>query len=218
MLLKTLRVGGYKTNCYLVADPETRDCAVVDPGAQVHTILQALDEDGLRLQAILLTHAHFDHFGAMWPLYDRRRAPVYVCEKDLAPIVNIGPQRFCPPPDTHFISDGERFMVGSLEFQVITCPGHTPGSVAFLCGDLLFSGDTLFHMECGCTSSACGSIPDMTASLAKLRALPGDYKLLPGHMDASTLSYEREHNPYLQPGLKLVGLEEDDDFMDFGKI
>lgn len=211
MLLKTLAVGPLKTNCYLLADPDTLDCVVIDPGAEVHTILAALDEDRWQLRAILLTHAHFDHFGAMWPLRDRRSAPVYVNRRDLDPMVNIGPQRFVPPPDTHFVSDGETIAAGSLRLQVLTCPGHTPGSVAYLCGDLLFSGDTLFHMDCGCCSFPCSSIPEMNASLQKLRQLPGDYKLLPGHMEPSTLAYERLHSPYLQPDTVLVETEMDED-------
>ena len=218
MLLQTLVVGALNTNCYLLSDPDTRDCVVIDPGANVHLILNALDEAQLSLRAILLTHAHFDHFGAMWPLYTRRPAPVYVNREDLAPFVNIGPQRFVPPPDTRFIGDGDRFTAGSLAFQVIACPGHTPGSVSYLCGDMLFSGDTLLHMACGRIDYPCSSPADMLATLAKLRELPGSYRLYPGHMESSALDYERQNNPYLQPGITFQEPEVDEDFCCTGPI
>lgn len=218
MLLKTLKVGSYSTNCYILRDPVTGDSVVIDPGAEVRTILQALDEDGLQLKGILLTHAHFDHFGAMWPLYDRRPATVYVHKNDLAPTVNIGPQRFVPPPGTHFVHDGETLEIGSLRIGVITCPGHTPGSVAYTCEDMLFSGDTLFNLDCGCVGGACGSPEDMSASLEKLRQLPGNYRLLPGHHEESSLDYEREHSPYLQPGVCIQADEPDEDDYNTGKI
>lgn len=218
MLLKKLMVGSYKTNCYILADSESRDCVVIDPGAEVYTILQALDEDGLQLRGILLTHAHFDHFGAMWPLYDRRPATVYVHKNDLAPIVNTGPQRFVPPPSTQFIEDGDELIIGSLRIGVIACPGHTPGGVSYVCGALLFTGDTLFHMDYGYIGGACGDANDMTASLEKLRLLPGNYRLLPGHMDESTLDYEREHNAYLQTGVRICAQEPDEEAFSLGKI
>lgn len=211
VLLKKLEVGPFKTNCYLVADPETGDCTVIDPGADVHAILDALDEEHFTLRAVLLTHAHFDHFGAMWPLQMRRPAPVYVNERDLAPIVNTGPYRFVPPEDTHFVSEGDEIRVRAMCFRVLECPGHTPGGVSYICEDMLFSGDTLLHMDCGCWVSACANPEDLVSSLGKLRDLPGDYRLFPGHGKESTLSYERAENPYLKPGLELYGPEEDEE-------
>lgn len=214
MLLKTLKVGALKTNCYLLSNPETLDCVVIDPGAEVNAILQALDEDHLKLCAVLLTHAHFDHFGAMWPLQNRRPAPVYASKRDLDPIVNIGPQRFFPPPNTHFIDDGDTIETAGMIFHVLSCPGHTPGSVVYVCDDMLFSGDTLFHMGCGRCDFPCSNADDMIASLGKLRDLSGDYKLLPGHMESSLLSIEQASNPFLQPNLQsyqLLGDSEDED-------
>lgn len=218
MLLKKLKVGCYKTNCYILADPETHDCVVIDPGAEVHAILQVLDENELRLNGILLTHAHFDHFGAMWPLFERRPATVYVHKSDLVSIVNTGPQRFVPPPGTHFIEDGDELKIGSLHIGVIACPGHTPGSVSYVCGDLLFTGDTLFHMDYGYVGGACGNADDMTASLEKLRLLPGNYRLLPGHMNESTLDYERNHSAHLQPGVRICVQEPDEETFSLGKV
>ena len=149
MELKTLVVSYYKTNCYVLFDPDTKDGVVIDPGGDVRKILSVLEEEQLQLRAILLTHGHYDHYGAMWPLYEQKNVPVYCNEKDTDPFVSRPPRRLVPPPGTRFINGGEEIRAGSVHLQVLSCPGHTPGGMVYLCGDMLFSGDTLFRRGCG---------------------------------------------------------------------
>ena len=104
---------------------------------------------------------------------------------------------FNPPEDTHYYSDGDTVQVGSLSFSVVETPGHTPGSVSLVCGDALFSGDTLFRLSCGRTDFPGGDMNAELRSLRKLADLPGDYDVYPGHDMASRLSVERANNPYM---------------------
>jgi glyoxylase-like metal-dependent hydrolase (beta-lactamase superfamily II) len=122
------------------------------------------------------------------------RCPVWLCEAD-----TVLPERLTAGPlyytDTY--ADGDTVEVGSLRFTVLETPGHTPGSVCLLCENVLFSGDTLFAGSCGRTDFPGGSMEKMMASLRRLGQLEGDLRVLPGHMEASTLDRERRWNPYL---------------------
>lgn len=212
MYVDTLTLGILRTNCYLISNDGA--CVIIDPGAEASRIDAHLKTHGLHPQAILLTHGHFDHTGAMWPLYERYQLPIYISSLDLDPLVNPTPRRLLPPPGTQFISDGQEIIAAGLRFQVIACPGHTPGSVSYLCEDMLFTGDTLFHQNCGRCDHTYSSAKDLLASLDRLRRLPGDYRLFPGHLKSSTLDWERQNNPFLQPGIQLTEPEEDEDEWD----
>ena len=195
MQYKALTLGDYQTNCYLCWDEATMRCAVIDPGYAPETILRALQSLGLTAAMILLTHAHFDHVGAVKPLAAACRVPVYLCEKDasLPEPLTAGPLLYT---DTY--AEGDEITLDALRFRILETPGHTPGSVCLRCGELLFTGDTLFAGSCGRTDFPGGSWEQMTDSLQKLAALPGDFTVLPGHGPASTLDRERRCNPYLR--------------------
>ncbi|MEA4965995.1 MAG: MBL fold metallo-hydrolase [Oscillospiraceae bacterium] len=190
-----LTLGDYGTNCYLCWDEQTGGCAVIDPGYAPETILRALQDRSLRPKMILLTHGHFDHVGAVRSLAEALRLPVYLCEKDLS----LPPELTCGAPlfYTNEYQEGDTVSLDALRFQVLETPGHTPGSVCLQCGDVLFTGDTLFAGSCGRTDFSGGSWDDMLRSLCRLAALPGDFTVLPGHGPASTLEEERRHNPCL---------------------
>ena len=131
------------------------------------------------------------------------RIPVYLNRRD----VYGGPDRrmqelFPPLPATVSYDGGDTVRVGSLTVRVLSTPGHSAGSVTLLCGDVMFSGDTLFAGSCGRTDLAGGSVDDMLASLARLGRLEGEYSVLPGHMGASILSREREYNPFMLQALR----------------
>ena len=206
MQVHTLALGAYQTNCYIVQNGER--CFLIDPGYESARILSFLEEKGLKAEAILLTHGHFDHVMAAPGIQKATGAKLYIHKNDqpdLAPEVagHRGYLRepYVMPRVDGNLEDGSEIKVGDLTFRVLHTPGHTLGSVCLLCGDLMFSGDTLFAGTCGRCDLAGGSLEQMFASLKKLAQLEGDYKVLPGHMEASTLETERRTNPYVLEGL-----------------
>lgn len=202
MLVKTMPVGPIGTNCYVLADESQKLCAVVDPGGDAGAILEMLKEDGLALSAILLTHAHYDHTGgvagleAVFP-----NTPVYVHKGD---VEGVNPAMFPPLPkdQVRYYDEGDQVMVGSISVDVLHTPGHSKGSVVLKAGDVLFTGDTLFRGSCGRTDLPGGSYEQIMASLARLAALPGDYRVCPGHEGLSTLENERRQNYYMRAAVE----------------
>lgn len=194
MLIKCLTVGQIETNCYIVTDPDTLQCAVIDPGDESNTVMNYLEDNRLTAKYIFLTHGHFDHTMAVHAVQDETGATVCMSRKD----VGDGDYRFQPPAGTVFYGEGDEFHVGSLTFRVMETPGHTPGGVCLLCGEALFSGDTLFRDSCGRTDLPGGDMPALLRSLKRLYDLPGDYEVYPGHMETSTLDRERRFNYYMK--------------------
>lgn len=201
MNIKTMQVGPLGTNCYLLEDEHTRAAAVIDPGGDGARIEAQLRADGAELKRILLTHAHFDHTGGVAELHAAHPdVPVFLHPADAA---RLGSQVFPPigAPTVPY-GDGDVVKLGDLDIQVLHTPGHTPGGVCLLVGDALFTGDTLFQGSMGRIDFQGGSYEDIMASLARLAHLPGDFRVLPGHMDASTLERERKTNYYIREALR----------------
>ena len=198
MLIKCLTVGQIETNCYIVADEDTLDCAIIDPGDEANTILDYLEDRKLKPKYIFLTHGHFDHTMAVNAVHEETGATVCMNEKDAGAILENAPFKFNPPADTIYYKGGDRLTVGSLTFEVLETPGHTPGGVTLRCGDALFTGDTLFQGSCGRTDLYGGDMNVLLHSLKRLADLPGNYEVYPGHMDTSTLDRERHYNYYLK--------------------
>ena len=201
MLIKTLVVGHLETNCYVVTDENTLECAVIDPGAESNTILDYLEDNRLKCAAVMLTHAHFDHTGALESVLEETGARCYVSEKENGTTSGFG-RPFSAPEGTFFYSEGDGVHVGSLTFRVMEAPGHTPGGVTLICGDALFTGDTLFKLSCGRTDFPGGDMKQELRSLKRIADLPGDYEVYPGHAECSRLSIEREHNPYMRHAIE----------------
>lgn len=194
MEITTLTLGDYMTNCYIVRQESSQKCLIIDPGYEAGRILKLLEEKNLQPEAILLTHGHFDHVGGVRELFSETDCDVYISEADLSlpPMITNGRLFY-----THtYPSDGALNLAG-LNLRVLPTPGHTPGSVCLLAEDTLFSGDTLFRGSCGRTDFPGGSWEQISASLKTLAALPGDYRVLPGHGEETNLEWERKHNPYL---------------------
>ena len=202
MNIRTYPLGQLQTNCHLVWAEGSKSCAVIDPGYHADRILEITRELGLGIDAILLTHGHFDHVGAVEELVEETGCKLWMHESDwsktnspmnnfLFPIANCD---FC---EIQFCEDFEEITAGGLTFTVRHTPGHSSGSVCFFCGDALFSGDTLFAGGCGRTDLG-GDWNTIVQSLQMLRDLPGDYRVFPGHGSATTLERERKNNPYMR--------------------
>lgn len=202
MLIKTLPVGQLETNCYVVTDENALVCAVIDPGDESNTILDYIEDNKLSCKAILITHAHFDHVSAVNAMLEATGAELYMCEKDLELAKTGASGRFTPPENTHFYKDGDEVKVAGLTFKVMETSGHTPGGVTLICGDALFTGDTLFRGSCGRTDLPGGDMRAELRSLKRIASLEGDYEVYPGHAESSMLSIEREHNPYVRHALE----------------
>ena len=197
MHIKTLTVGPIETNCYIVSDEEAKECAVIDPGAEAGRILDYIESAGLRCRCVFLTHAHHDHTGAVDEVLADTGAALYMSAKDNGVPIGFGGASYTAPEGVRFYSEGDEVALGSLRFRVMETPGHTPGSVCLICGDALFSGDTLFRDSCGRTDFAASNTDDMLRSLRRLAELPGDYEVFPGHMSATTMERERRYNYFV---------------------
>ena len=194
MQVLTITGGSLYTNCYM-AWGEGDKCVLIDPGFDAQQILEQCRAQGKQVEAILLTHGHFDHVGGVKGVATETGCKVYIHKADLEI-----PNRMTlgTVPYTDYYEDGDVLELAGLTFRVLHTPGHTPGSVCLLCGDVMFSGDTLFAGTCGRTDLPGSSPKQMWQSLARLAALEENYQVLPGHGEGSTLSMEKRYNPYLQ--------------------
>ena len=194
MEITVLSLGDYMTNCYILRQEASSKCLIIDPGYEAGKILKVLEEKQLQPEAILLTHGHFDHVGAVRELFSETDCDVYISEADLSlpPMITNGRLFY-----THIYPASGALTLAGLTFRVLPTPGHTPGSVCLLAGDTMFSGDTLFRGSCGRTDLPGGSWEQICASLKSRASLPGEYRVLPGHGEETTLAWERTHNPYL---------------------
>ena len=183
MLIKAIEVGYLQTNCYIVADEATLDAAVIDPGADSNLILDYIERCHFHVRAILLTHGHFDHCMGLEEVYDATGATVYMSHADLT--TDIGNGMFGnedfeldPPDDTVFVREGDVIEAGSLTFDVLETPGHTPGGITYRCEDCLFTGcssSTLSRdrlCRTNTRSKSCATCPAITRSIPAMRAAP----------------------------------------------
>ncbi len=206
MKIDTLAVSECQTNCYIVRNDGAASCAVIDPGDDAHRILAFLEQEGLTLDAVLLTHGHFDHVGAVRALVQATGCDLWMSQGDYTQFKNptadfLYPLANCQDMEVHFCEDGELIRAGGLDFYSMDTPGHSWGSVCYLCGDTMFCGDTLFAGSCGRIDLPGGDRETMLGTLERLAELETDYRLFPGHGSPTTLFYEKQTNPYLQAPL-----------------
>lgn len=193
--IRTIPVGDYQTNCYIVWGEDTDRCVVIDPGDAPEIILQVAEETGKRIDAVLLTHGHFDHVGGVRTIAAKTGCRIYIHRKEeLLPDEMTGGMLFY----SNTYMEGDELNMAGLTVRVLHTPGHTPGSVCLAMENTLFAGDTLFAGSIGRTDFPGGDVADMKKSLSRLGNLTTDYRVLPGHGEPTTLFAEKEHNPYLR--------------------
>jgi hydroxyacylglutathione hydrolase len=204
MDVRCFTVGPLQENCWIVRREDGDRAVVIDPGDEASRLIAATDE--LTVDAILLTHTHFDHVGAVAALARHTQAPVYCPELEVRVLQNInsyvfpgfGPFEPYDPEET--VSGGERLSLAGIDIDVIFTPGHSPGHVSYSIADeqILLDGDVLFRGSVGRTDLPGGDHRTLLDSIATLlNTLPDETRVLPGHMGETTLGRERATNPFL---------------------
>ncbi|MEX2263329.1 MAG: MBL fold metallo-hydrolase [Bryobacteraceae bacterium] len=208
MIHEILPVGILQCNCSIFGDEESREAIVIDPGDNIPEILEALSRHGLRVKAIVITHAHIDHIGGAAKLKEATGAPVYMNENDMPLYDRLDMQASWlgvgTPPQTEIdvnAKEGHKLSLGAAEFHVLDTPGHTQGSLSVWIPseNKLVAGDTLFRDSIGRTDLPGGDSKQILRSIRdKLMPLPGDAVVIPGHGEATTIGREKELNYFLQ--------------------
>ena len=210
MILETFPVGPLQCNCTLLGDEATGEAIVIDPGDEIARIHRRLNELGLKVKQILITHAHIDHIGGALKLKRLTGAPILLNENDLPLLAMMDKQAawlgMTIPPDTappdQSLLDGQTVGLASYPAKVIHTPGHTQGSVClhFAPLKMLIAGDTLFAGSIGRTDLAGGDGEQIIESIhARLLTLPDETRVIPGHGPVTAIGAERKSNPFLQP-------------------
>ena len=197
MLVKTIPVGHLETNCYIVTNEDSLECVVIDPGDESNTILDYIEDNKLRCVAILITHGHYDHTGAADTVAEETGATVYMIKADDRRVMNSPAFLYALPDSGVYFADGDVIRAAGMDFEILSTPGHSRGSVTLKCGGALFTGDTLFRGSCGRYDFPGSSALELGHSLEKLRDLEGDYEVFPGHESPTNLEFERRFNPYM---------------------
>jgi len=200
-------VGPFAENAYFLVDPDSGDAAAIDPGDEPERLLEVVRAEGLNVRWILGTHCHIDHVGAVAALKEATGAPYHIHPADRFLLDGVPQQAalfgLTPPPVPDvdgYLEEGTLFHLGPrrIPIRTVETPGHSPGSVSFLAGDAVFSGDALFQGGIGRTDLPGGSMPTLLQSIReKLLVLPDSTRVYPGHGAATTMGLERRTNPFL---------------------
>ena len=206
MILMGMEISTMGENCYIVGCEETREVAVIDPGGNARGIVNLLKENNLQAVYIINTHGHIDHIGGNRGVKEATGAQILIHEEDSKMLVNpasnfsflMGTKVTSPPAD-RFIKEGDIIKIGNtVELQVIHTPGHSLGGVCLKAGDVIFVGDTLFQGSIGRTDFPGGSYKQLIQMIKeKLLCYDDDVIAYPGHGPATTIGFERQHNPFL---------------------
>lgn len=205
---KQIPLGPLQTNCYVFWNDE-KDCLIFDPGGNADTLIRLLEIEGLTPVAILLTHAHFDHIGAVDDVRDRFGIPVYVHEKEaqwlIDPSLNgsvlfMMEDKISARAADYILTDEQSLVIGSFHLNLFHTPGHSPGSISYYMRDaqIVVAGDTLFMGSIGRSDLPGGDPQQLLASIHDhLLTLPEETIVLPGHGPETSIGHEMDGNPFL---------------------
>lgn len=211
MKLESLVVSLFQENCYVVGDEETGEGILIDPGDEAARIALAVENTGLEIGAVIITHPHIDHVGAVAELADEYACPVLMHAEGegtfeklptQAMMMGVRPGRL--PRVSGHIEDGQRIQIGGLTLEALYTPGHCPGHVALYVESegVLLSGDTLFAGGIGRADLPGGDMGSLMHSIqTRLLTLPDETRVYPGHGAPTTIGDEKAHNPFLQGGM-----------------
>ena len=211
MIVKSITVGAFQENCYMVGDPDGPATAIVDPGSEGDRIIAEVERAGRTPEAIWITHAHVDHIGAIAEIKRRWDVPVYLHPLD-EPLYRMGgrqaqlygvPYEEPPDPDRELV-EGETLTLGGLDLAVMHVPGHAPGHVMIYGHGNALVGDCLFAGSIGRTDLPFSNASHLEASLQRIAALPPRTIVHPGHGESTTIGAERASNPFLNGTARIV--------------
>ena len=207
MKIEKFVLGPVGTNCYIVSNEETKECFVIDMAACPPELISHIKNAGLTVKAVLLTHGHFDHIMGLDGFLREFPVPVYACEAEKELLenaqLNASASMLGQPytfSNAQYLSSRQNLKIAGIVIQVIATPGHTAGGCCYHMPEenVLFSGDTLFHSSVGRTDLPTGSMGQLVNSVReKLLVLPEETKVYPGHMEETTIGYEKNYNPFL---------------------
>ncbi|MBQ7203018.1 MAG: MBL fold metallo-hydrolase [Eubacterium sp.] len=203
MKVKFDTFGSMANNAFLIVDESTNCSALIDCPEYSDKMVKLIGDTELKY--IILTHGHFDHILGVKEVCDKYGCKVYISKED-APMLQSGKLSlgaFCgfsqnSVSDYETVSDGDEIVLGALKIKALATPGHTKGGMCYICGDYLFTGDTLFCESYGRVDFPGGDLGELTASVKKLKELDGDFKVMTGHEELSTLEHERRYNPMMR--------------------
>jgi glyoxylase-like metal-dependent hydrolase (beta-lactamase superfamily II) len=204
VIIEKVVVGPFATNCYIVGDESTKEGIIIDPGDEAKKILERVDELGLDIKLILLTHGHIDHVGALKEVKEATNAEVAIhiddanFERYRSSGLILGLFYPHPPAPDRLLKDGDTLDIAGMRFEVLHTPGHTAGGICLLRDGVVFSGDTLFNYGIGRSDLLGGNHSQLLESIrSKLLVLDDDTVVYPGHGDDTTIATERKGNPFL---------------------
>ena len=196
--IKTVPVGIYEENCYILVDEDTKDCVIIDAGEEAGKIENEIKSMGGKPKYLILTHGHFDHVGAVEEICSKYSIPFYISRLDEEYMEKDNSVFGTLPKASGYLKEGDILKFASYEIKVIETPGHTKGGLCFFVDNKVFTGDTLFQGSVGRTDFPGGDMREIISSIKnKLLPLGDDVIVYPGHGPSSSIKFEKIRNPYL---------------------